>query len=442
MSIRSKIAVLAGKTSKYGLNLLGRKATSLPGKIALKIDPNVLNTLAKDTRVIFISGTNGKTLTTSMIYTLLKEKYPVFTNESGSNMIQGITSTFLSTKVKDKNRIAILEVDEAYIKQLTPRMKVDYIVFTNVFRDQMDRFGETYTTYKLMTEGLVNSPDTKIISNGDLPIFNMDSLRNTKIFYGFNHENNPEDIEPYHNSDGLLCPSCKSKLLKYKLNTYANLGNYYCDCGFSRPQLKYSVNEITDLTIKSSSFKINNTAINLDIAGIYNIYNALAAFSIASELGLTENEIQNGFSKLEKRFGRQESFNYKGKEIILNLVKNPVGFDQIVDLLALDKDEKTLIGLLNDNYADGRDVSWIWDGNFEKLAQDNFIKAYVGGIRQKDLYDRLEVAGFKNLDKVNSNEEVLKAIENSDTDRVYILLTYTALLDLRSFLEEKRIING
>lgn len=441
MRIKSLLAVTAGKATRLALKLTKNAGTSLPGKMALRVDPDILRSLTKDSKIVMISGTNGKTLTTAMITNILKQKYHVITNESGSNMIQGITSTFLSSKVKKDNTVAVLEVDEAYIRRLQPYMNIDTVVFTNIFRDQMDRFGEIYTTYSLMCEGIEKTPSTKVIVNGDLPIFNDDKLSNPKVYYGFNHMYE-EGVTPHYNSDGLLCLKCHS-LLHYHLNTYSNLGKYYCkSCGFKRPELKYAITSLDKLTIHDSEFSINNDKFKINVAGTYNIYNALAAYSLAKEFGLSNQEIQAGFDSLERKFGRQESFNYEGKEVILNLVKNPVGFDQIVDLVGLDTEKKTLISLLNDNYADGKDVSWIWDGNYEKLATYDFSKVYAGGKRKEELAFRLEVAGFSDITILENFSDILNAIKQASTKRVYIFSTYTALLQLRADLAKENIIKG
>lgn len=439
MKLRTSFAIFAARLAKLFLKIFKKGGTSYPGQLALKIDPDVLTQLTKDKKVIIVSGTNGKTLTTAMITTILKQKYDVITNESGSNMMQGITTTLIDARKSNREQVAVLEVDEANIRKMTPYIDVDFAVFTNVFRDQMDRFGEIYTTYRLMCEGVKINPKTKVVLNGDLSLFNTGSLENSKIFYGFQHEE-AEEVVPHYNSDGLLCPKCHS-LLKYHLVTYSNLGHYHCPkCGFKRPNLTYSITELTQLKQDSSSFKVNDFPYQIEIGGLYNIYNALAAISVCRELGLSEKEVQQGLTLLERKFGRQEIFHYKGKRIVINLIKNPVGFDQIVELLALDEEPKTIIGILNDNHADGKDVSWIWDGDFEKLMQQQISEVSVDGIRKDELQLRFEVAGAENVKELNGFEDILKTIETATTKNVYILPTYTALLDLRAQLAKENLV--
>lgn len=437
MSFRSKLAQTAGRFTKWSLKKIKRNATSLPGKVALTIDPNLLDHLTKNLKVIMITGTNGKTLTTSLITHVLKQKYSVITNESGSNMVQGITSTLLDYKNEE---IAILEVDEANLKKLTPVLHPEVIVFTNVFRDQMDRFGEIYTTYQYMVDGAKLAPSATLIVNGDTPIFNHDELTNPKQFFGFSQTNNPNKI-PHYNTDGLLCPSCHN-LLEYHLLTYSNLGDYYCShCGFKRPHLDAAITSLKDLRRDSSDFEINNEPFHLEVGGLYNIYNALAAYSVGKHFNVSSKQIRDGFNQTPMKFGRQESFKFKNKEVVLNLVKNPVGFNQIVDLIALDPNQKSIVTLLNDNYADGIDVSWIWDADYEKLNTLNLSDTLVSGIRRDELELRLKVAGFENVQKIESLDDVINRIEHSQSHTVYVLATYTALLQFRELLSKRDVIS-
>lgn len=435
MNIRSQIAANAGKFTGWARRKFTSGGSSFPGKVAQTIDPHVLQALAEDYEVIIVSGTNGKTLTTSLIVSLLKEKYPnILTNPTGANLTQGIISTFLSAKPKkgEKN-IAVLEVDEATIKHITPYIQPKLFVFTNIFRDQMDRFGEIYTTYQYMLEGASFAPEATILANGDAPIFNSVETPNPKLFFGFDHEEEG-DYTAHYNTDGILCPHCHS-ILHYKYITYSNLGKYYCKNGdFQRPELDYRVTSLDSLSLTGSTFHIDGYEFSLPIAGLYNIYNALAAYSTARFFGLTPEEIQEGFQKSKRVFGRQETFTIDDKEVMINLIKNPVGFNQIVQLLGYEQEEFTLAVLLNDNYADGQDISWIWDGEFEQLAALHPKETVIGGIRVDDLATRMEVAGFEKFQKTSSNDALIEQLKNAPTKKINILATYTALLQLRKDL--------
>ena len=435
MNIRTKFAIEAGKLTRWALQTFTNGGSSFPGKVAHAIDPHILKHLSDHYEVIIVSGTNGKTLTTSLIVQLLKQKYPnILTNPTGANLTQGIVSTFLNhTPVKGEKNIAVLEVDEATIKHITPFIQPKLFVFTNIFRDQMDRFGEIYTTYQYMLDGASFAPEATILSNGDAPIFNSDTLPNPRLYFGFNHAEDGH-YQAHYNTDGILCPHCHS-ILQYNFITYSNLGKYYCPNGdFKRPELDYSVTELTELSLTKSSFKIDGFDFSLPIGGLYNIYNALSAYATARFFGLTPEEIQVGFGQAQRVFGRQEIFTLEDKEVMINLIKNPVGFNQIVQLLGYEKEEFSLAVLLNDNYADGQDISWIWDGEFEELAKLTPKQTYIGGIRVDDLETRMEVAGFTTLTKTENNDDLIEKLKSVPTKKINILATYTALLQLRKDL--------
>ena len=435
MNIRTNFAIQAGKFTRWALQTFTNGGSSLPGKVAHAIDPHILKHLSDHYEVIIVSGTNGKTLTTSLIVQLLKQKYPnILTNPTGANLTQGIVSTFLNhTPVKGEKNIAVLEVDEATIKHITPFIQPKLFVFTNIFRDQMDRFGEIYTTYQFMLDGASFAPEATILSNGDAPIFNSDTLPNPRLYFGFNHAEDGH-YQAHYNTDGILCPHCHS-ILQYNFITYSNLGKYYCPNGdFKRPDLDYAVTELTELSLTKSSFKIDGFDFSLPIGGLYNIYNALSAYAAARFFGLTPEEIQVGFGQAQRVFGRQETFTLEDKEVMINLIKNPVGFNQIVQLLGYEKEEFSLAVLLNDNYADGQDISWIWDGEFEELAKLTPKQIYIGGIRVSDLETRMEVAGFTTLTKTENNDDLIEKLKSVPTKKINILATYTALLQLRKDL--------
>lgn len=435
MNIRTKFAIEAGNLTRWALQTFTNGGSSFPGKVAHTIDPHILKHLSDHYEVIIVSGTNGKTLTTSLIVQLLKQKYPnILTNPTGANLTQGIVSTFLNhTPVKGEKNIAVLEVDEATIKHITPFIQPKLFVFTNIFRDQMDRFGEIYTTYQYMLDGASFAPEATILSNGDAPIFNSDTLPNPRLYFGFNHAEDGH-YQAHYNTDGILCPHCHS-ILQYNFITYSNLGKYYCPNGdFKRPELDYAVTELTELSLTKSSFKIDGFDFSLPIGGLYNIYNALSAYATARFFGLTPEEIQVGFGQAQRVFGRQEIFTLEDKEVMINLIKNPVGFNQIVQLLGYEKEEFSLAVLLNDNYADGQDISWIWDGEFEELAKLTPKQTYIGGIRVDDLETRMEVAGFTTLTKTENNDDLIEKLKSAPTKKINILATYTALLQLRKDL--------
>lgn len=442
MKINTLLGIAAGKSSQFILKKLGR-GTTLPGKIALKFDKHILDSLAKDYEVVVITGTNGKTLTTALTVGILQEAFgEITTNTSGANMITGITATFLSAK-KNKNgkKIAVLEIDEASLARITDFIKPSLIVFTNIFRDQMDRYGEIYTTYQMILDGASKAPQATILANGDSPLFNSTSVINPVKYYGFATEEHEPRLAHY-NTEGILCPHCH-QIIQYKLNTYANLGSYICtNCGFSRPELDYKLTELKEITNISSTFVIDGQDYKINIGGLYNIYNALAAVSVAEFFGVSPEEIKAGFDKSKAVFGRQESFKLGDKDCTLVLIKNPVGATQAIEMMKLAPYDFSLSVLLNANYADGIDTSWIWDADFEQITQMDIPQVFAGGVRSSEIARRLRVTGFPENQIVETPklEDIMSLIEQSSSQHAYILATYTAMLEFRDLLAQRQAV--
>ncbi len=442
MKLNTAFGLLAGKTSQAILSKLGR-GTTLPGKIALQFDKHILNSLAKDYEIVVITGTNGKTLTTALTVGILEEAFgSVTTNTSGANMLTGITATFLSAK-KNKNgkKIAVLEIDEASLAKVTEFIQPSLIVFTNIFRDQMDRYGEIYTTYQMIVDGAAKAPSATILANGDSPLFHSTKLINPVKYYGFATDEHEPQLAHY-NTEGILCPQCHH-ILQYKMNTYANLGSYIClSCGFARPDLDYKLTDLKEITHVSSTFVIDGQEYKINIGGLYNIYNALAAVSVAEFLGVTPDIIKAGFDKSKAVFGRQETFRLGDKECTLVLIKNPVGATQALEMIHLAPYEFNLAVLLNANYADGIDTSWIWDADFERIMDMSIPRIITGGARASEIARRLRVTGYtaEAIEQHEAIPDVLSAIESNPTQHTYILATYTAMLELRDILAQRQIV--
>ncbi|KIU23935.1 UDP-N-acetylmuramoyl-L-alanyl-D-glutamate synthetase [Weissella cibaria] len=444
MSLKSALAAFVGKSSYVVLHdILRRGGTSLPGKLATKIDPEVMTTLAEKYDVILITGTNGKTLTTTLTTRVLREQFPdVITNPSGSNMMQGITGTMLTAKVTGKSHrpIALLEVDEANVEEVARQLKPMAFVLTNIFRDQLDRFGEIYTTYDKILKGIRLFPEATVIANADSPIFMRGDLPNSKVYYGFNHLPADGDMKAPHNTDGVLSPT-DDTVLHYHFMTFGNQGDYFSvSDDFKRPELDYAVTKINEMTPRYSNFDIDGETYQIEIGGMYNIYNALAAYTVGRFLGVTTQQIHHAFESNAQIFGRQEAVNVNGKEVTIVLIKNPVGANQVIDMMKTDDQPFSLIALLNANYADGIDTSWIWDTDFESLKDSGMQAIATGGERYKDLYVRVKMAGYGEHPVYQDLKQIVKAIDEMPTKRVYIAATYTAMLQLRAQLAQQGFI--
>ncbi|WP_457776906.1 lipid II isoglutaminyl synthase subunit MurT [Streptococcus uberis] len=442
MKMKTLMGITAGKTAQTLLKSMGRGST-YPGKLALQFDKNILDTLAKDYEIVVVTGTNGKTLTTALTVGILKEAYgQVLTNPSGANMITGIVSSFLTAKKgKSGKKIAVLEIDEASLPRITQYIKPSLFVFTNIFRDQMDRYGEIYTTYQLIIDGAKNAPEATILANGDSPLFASKELVNPVKYYGFNTEDHEPQLAHY-NTEGILCPKCQT-ILQYRLNTYANLGHYIClNCDFKRPKLDYQLSALTKTTNVSSAFVIDGQEYSINVGGLYNIYNALAAVSVAEFFGLSPEQIKAGFEKSRAVFGRQETFSIGDKSCTLVLIKNPVGASQALEMIKLADYPFSLSVLLNANYADGIDTSWIWDANFELIQEMDITEINAGGVRHSEIARRLRVSGYDSskISEKESLEEVMQAIEKQESKHAYILATYTAMLAFRELLASRHVV--
>jgi len=412
--------------------------SSLPGKVALKLNKNILTKLARGYQVVLVTGTNGKTTTADMIVkTLQANGLTVVNNAAGANMTPGIVTAFIKYHPffdKRSNRFAVIEVDEAYMRQITGMLTPEMIVVTNIFRDQLDRYGETTTTYQFILEAIKNAPSAKLILNGDESMLGNMPIPNACLYYGFEHHGKPEIAA---NTESIFCRDCKTKY-DYESIVFNHLGNYHCaSCGHARPKLDYAVTQV-ELSPSDSQALINETEVTVGVPGLYNIYNAACAYAVADQLGIKTSIIKTSLAAQKSKFGRFESIRIEDRTMKLLLIKNPAGCNQCIDTVVLDEDEVTLLFLLNDNYADGRDVSWIYDAHFEALAGMKVSKVIVGGERAYDMAIRLKVAG---LDRVNFTickdyHEVIEAVKRQEKD-VYAFTTYTAMTSFRAYLVEK-----
>ncbi|ENZ03470.1 hypothetical protein HMPREF1092_00657 [Clostridium thermobutyricum] len=442
INIKSIISILAGKLVLFLSKNFLKGGSTFPGRVALKLDKKILKTVAKDYKVVLITGTNGKTTTTSMIYNILKESgCRVITNNTGANMYAGIVACFVDNfkfGKSNKRAFAIIEVDEANVKFITEHIKPELLTITNLFRDQLDRYGEVYTTLSKIMEGIVKTPKTKLILNGDESLLGNLDIPNETSFYGFSVPVK-EGVKLDVNADAKFCKFCKAPY-EYNYITYNHLGDFYCpSCGYKRSPLKYSVKEILNLETDSSEVMINEDIVKISQAGVYNIYNGLCAYSMAKELGMPTEAILKSLSKQDSSFGRQEVINIEDKQAKIILVKNPAGYNQALDTLCLNKKDFSCLFMLNDNYADGRDVSWIWDVDFEKLNTLPINDVFISGMRMYDMAVRLKIAGLNEENfKIEADyEKLTEMIKASKDNNFYILATYTAMINYRKYLHSK-----
>lgn len=446
IKVKSFFSIIISKLIIKFSKVAFKGGTNFPGRVALRLDKNILNVVGKKYKLILITGTNGKTTTTSMIYNMIQESgKDVITNNTGANMLPGIVSCLVenfSFRKKHAEMYAVIEVDEANLKFVTEHLSPYIITVTNLFRDQMDRFGEVYTTLNKILEGIEKSPSSTLVLNGDESLLGDIGLNNHCVYFGFNttlDNNKIIDI----NADAKFCKKCKSPY-KYNYITYNHLGNYYCsNCGYKRPALDYSVDKIIEQSSEGSLVVIDNNEYYINQPGTYNIYNCICAYSIAKLLNIDNSVVFNSLKSQKSSFGRQESVTINNKNLKIILVKNPAGFDEAINTIMLDKRKLSLAFILNDNYADGRDVSWIWDVAFEKLTSLDISSVMISGIRMPDMAVRLKVAGLNTNGFLicENHEDLLSKIICSESDTIYVLATYTAMISFRKHLHNKGYIN-
>lgn len=436
-----KVVVKFCRYVQKALSYLHR-GSSFPGKLALDYNKRILKELSGQYRVILITGTNGKTTTAGLIAKILRDAgRSVIHNSTGANMLSGVMTLFIqheNDRVKD---IAVVEIDEASLPLYTQIAGAEYIVATNIFKDQLDRYGEIYTTSNQLKNGFKDIPGLKMVLNGDEPLFG--NVEGKAVYFGFAEKPAFAAGEVKSNVEGQFCILCRDKYL-YDYRTYNHLGRYFCrKCGYRRPHLDYYVKDINMGGDSSLSFKINDRiSVKAGLGGVYNIYNILAAFAVTRELGISDEIIVRSIATYEPRFGRAESFIYKGKKIKIILVKNPVSFSQGLRIASLNPGDKCGCFILNDNAADGRDVSWIWDVDFENNLTD-YKNIYVAGCRGPDMALRLKIAGYdsRKIEIFDSFKALLKRIKTYDRcSNIYIFATYTAMLELRRLLAKQKLV--
>lgn len=443
MKIKVFLAVTACKLTIKLLRLLGRGGTAIPGKIAIRICPDLLRYLAKDVKCVIVTGTNGKTTSSRIIEEIfIKSGESYFANRSGANLINGITSIFIensSLTGKPKKSNAVIECDEAASKEVCRLINPAVVLVTNVFRDQLDRFGEVSGTLQNILIGIKNSPNATVCLNADcsLTASIAEQIPNKVIFYGV-------DVPIYKNpvdevSDAPHCIKCKHEY-EYSYRTFGHLGGFYCpDCGYKRPETQVSVTEIINTGLNSTEVRVSifneNDEISINLPGGYNIYNAIAALTVSEAVGFDRFAAKNAIASFNCSFGRMEQFDLGAHSARIILVKNPAGCNQVLNYLASLSEKTIFVCCLNDNSADGKDVSWIWDVNFEKLNDiiDLIPEIYVAGIRSGDMAVRLKYAGIdeSKLRIFDDYDDLMKAMSKQMLP-VIIMPTYTAMMDLRA----------
>ncbi len=441
---RKTAAVWAGKATGTLSRITKRGGgTTLPGDVARAIDPRILTRLAQDLMYgsIVVTGTNGKTTTARLVTWLLEGAgHRVVSNRAGANLIFGATAAALSRAGADgrlKADWAVFEIDEASLPKAVEELQPRATLVLNLFRDQLDRYGELESIAKKVEKTLAQLPGTaKAILNADDPRVAEVGLNlvHPPLWFGLDDPSIAQRALP-HAADARTCPKCGASLV-FELVYVGHDGVYHCPNGhFERPKPDLSATNIKLEAFDSIAMTIEQTRIEMPLGGLYNVYNVLAAFATARSIDLSASYIAERLKTFKAAFGRQERVDFRGRHLILVLSKNPAGFNETVrTAVELARGENFIIAL-NDRKADGTDVSWIWDVDFEQL-KDHASLVIPAGVRAHDLAVRLKYAGIA---AEAPQTEPGKALDllikcTSEGDTAYLLCTYTAMLDLRAEL--------
>jgi UDP-N-acetylmuramyl tripeptide synthase len=446
MKLRFWIALWVGKITSLVLKLLGRRGTTMPGFVAGKICPDLIQLLAArfSEGTLVITGTNGKTTTNNLLASILKTAdYEIAYNKEGANMLAGITGTLLQSTswgARPKASLLLLEVDERTLPLLCRQISPRLAVVTNFFRDQLDRYGELDTTVKLVQDSLPES--TELILNADDPLVVSLGQGRKKVWYFGVKAFPSSQHQSTESREGRYCSHCGQEL-KYSLFHYGQLGIYNCSgCDFSRPLPTIEASQVIE-DKGVISFQVDQEAYCLPLQGSYNLYNALAAFCAADCLGIDRENIRRGLKNFKADAGRMEQLKLGGSRLTLTLVKNPTGFNQVLSTILASNKPLRLLLAINDLAADGRDVSWLWDVDFEGLAaRQEFIRQIIcSGLRAEDMALRLKYAGFAEnlLQLEHSLEQAVELLAKetrsaAEEEVIFVLPSYTALFTLREIL--------
>ena len=443
MNIKTSFAIFMCKFTRFAIRKLGRGGTDFPGKVALKICPDLLGRLAKDVTTVIVTGTNGKTTTSRMIEQAMADSgISFFANKSGANLISGVTAEFAVHSGifsgKCRHPYALIEADEAAFKAISTYVDAKAVVVTNVFRDQLDRYGEVTHTLDNIRIGISHSPNAVLCLNADdsLSASLRKAFKNPVVFYGVStpiYQNRVEEV-----SDAPYCIRCKNEYV-YDYVTYGHLGGYHCPhCGYSRPQPQVAVTEVRSSDAEQSSVVMTMDGKDypavINLPGGYNIYNATACMACGKAMGLPGDVVAESLSRFQCGFGRMEKFDINGTPVRMILIKNPAGCNQVLNFLTNANTPSVFVACLNDGAQDGKDISWIWDVDFEKLLEmgENLKAVHVSGIRAEDMALRFKYAGIP-VEKIHVEKDygtLMETVTNQDAP-VYVMPTYTAMLELR-----------
>ncbi len=435
------IAKLADKLSQ----LTGRgEGGALPGLIAERLKPGILSQFGKQLPKgsILITGTNGKTTTTRMVAAALGDDHgKLLVNRAGSNLTRGLVSYFVKASSwggKIDAELGVFEVDEAAFPEVFRALKPKAVLVLNLFRDQLDRYGELNTLADKI-KSAIDGADTKLILNADDPLVAWLGTDQKQVSYFGMAKAPVSKLDHDFAADSNTCPVCDQTLV-YEHIYYAHIGRYQCSVGdFAQPSLNV-VGNATKVSLEAAAMTVSSGLatgeIKLQLPGLYNLYNALAAVSLVTQYDVKLVESIQRIEAMPAAFGRAEIVEISGRKLQLLLVKNPTGFNQVIQTYKLGDKQQPLLIVLNDLIADGRDVSWIWDVAFEDLDHQDRIVA--SGTRSYDLALRLKYAELKSGPQPDLQSAIIEFMSKIPEGQTGLVLpTYTAMLETRKLLRRQ-----
>ena len=452
--VRLSAAIGAARAAQFASRRLGRGGGStIPGVVARRVDPGVLAKLSRRLPLgsAAVTGTNGKTTTTAMISKILaRAGLRAVNNSTGANLVTGVTAALVSGSSllgRPSSEMGLFEVDEASVPRVAEEAELKILAVLNLFRDQLDRYGELAYTGKVIASAFSDLPrDGAVVLNADDPLVaSLGSSAANPVFYGVD----APDLDTgslQHVADSKDCPVCGTPL-DYSAVYMGHIGVYRCPKGdFSHPGLAYRASRVRLEGARGASFLLTTPRgegeARISLPGLYNVYNALAAAAVAGEAGVGLEHIIRGIGEFGGAFGRVERIEAGDREAFLLLIKNPVGFNEILRTFVTGSDAKNVLIAINDNDADGRDVSWLWDVDFEMLAEaraegvTDAAPFTVSGTRAGDMAVRLKYAELPVGPVIPDRREAINAalLSTPPGETLYVLPTYTAMLEIRKAL--------
>ena len=416
------------------LRLFNFGATSLPGALALKICPDILGYAAKNVDIIAVTGTNGKTTSARIIERALQNSgRSVCANRSGANLMPGITAELIMNKRLSgsvKCESAVIECDEAACRLVLGKLRPHVLLVTNLFRDQLDRYGTVTYPRDCIAAGLRDTPETIAVINADCPMAASVSrlCQNKTVYYGLGEHKKT----CVGSGEDDTCPVC-GKRLGYKGLSYANLGVFSCSCGFARSKPDVSAESV----FPDGSFILradgDKTVCAPALPGLYNVYNSVGAVAAAVACGVPLKQAADAAQDFDCGFGRMESFPLGKRGARMILIKNAAAADQTLNEVCRAPGEKTLVLAVNDRTADGTDISWLDEADFGMLARrGKIMRVYVCGDRAEAAEKRLKRENIP-CQSCGNYDKLIESLRDED-NFIFILPTYTAMLELRAKL--------